>query len=111
MYAEEFQVFEVVGRVTRVRTEDDHDFHVVLSDARGNTVIAEVADPGCSGAVSSPHLPTLRGARSAFLALGVAEGRMVRVRGVGFFDPPHGQIGMARSCMELHPVLEVVLAE
>lgn len=106
-YPEEFQAFEVVGRVTRVRTEDDRDLHVVVADEAGNTVIAEVADPACSGAVSSPHLAALQAARRTFLALGVAEGRRVRVRGVGFYDPPHGQSGMARSCMELHPVLAI----
>ena len=31
-YGEELQVYEVVGRITLVRAEDDRDFHIALAD-------------------------------------------------------------------------------
>jgi len=31
----------------------------------------------------------------------------VRVRGVGFFDFSHRQNGRSRTCVELHPVLDI----
>ena len=31
----------------------------------------------------------------------------VDVTGVGFFDFAHGQVGLAKNCVELHPVLDI----
>ena len=62
IYAEEFRVFEVAGRVSYIAHEDDRDYHLALEDpiAPGSTVVTELADTVCSGAVMSPHLATLR---------------------------------------------------
>jgi hypothetical protein len=115
VYAEEFQAYEVVGRVSRVSLEEDRDYHLVLADPAdpSRTMIAEVADPACAGAISSPFVSMLRFARTAFLNLlsgrtpSSLVGETLRVRGVGFYDVNHGQIGRARNCIELHPVLNV----
>ena len=32
-------------------------------------------------------------------------GTAVRLRGVGFYDFPHGQTGRSQSCIELHPII------
>lgn len=114
-YAEEFQVFEVIGRVTLVRLEDDRDYHIALADPddAGFTIVTEVADPVCQGVVSSSFLPTLTSARQAFDSLRAGRslaslaGIRVRVRGVGFFDFDHNQTGRSRSCMELHPIVAI----
>jgi hypothetical protein len=52
VYAEEFRVFEVLGRVTYIRHEDDRDYHMALKDpdAPGSSVVTELADTLCSGA-------------------------------------------------------------
>jgi hypothetical protein len=31
----------------------------------------------------------------------------VTVRGIGYFDPPHGQAGAAPNGIELHPVVAI----
>jgi len=113
-FAEEFRVFELTGRVTFVRLEDDRDYHIVLADPNSpdNTMIVESVDPGCEGAVTSPDLPLLRAGRESLLAVSGQRpssliGQSVRVTGVGFYDFGHGQTGMSRSCIELHPILRI----
>jgi hypothetical protein len=114
-FAEEFEVYEVTGRVTFVRLEDDRDYHVVLADPAepSYTIVTEVADIACQGAISSPHRGVLETARNTFFGLlggrspSSLVGTTVRLRGVGFYDFNHGQIGRARNCMELHPVVSI----
>jgi len=95
----------------RVKQEADSDYHLVLSDTGGRTMIAEIPSPSCIG--SSPFLPSIRYVRSKFTAayhpteswrrLNVT----MQVTGVGFFDFIHGQSGVAPNGIELHPVLAV----
>src|SRR4051812_48323871 len=56
-FPEEFQVYEVVGRVSLVRLEEDRDYHIALADPSSSeaSIVVEVADPQCQGAVNSPH--------------------------------------------------------
>ena len=115
VYDEELRTYEVVGRATRVALEDDHDYHLVLSDLSDSsiTMITEIPDPACEETISSPFVSVLRAARSAFLsllgsgALSSLVGQTFRVRGVGFYDFNHAQIGRARNCIELHPLLQI----
>jgi len=116
-FAEEFEVYEVTGRVTFVRLEDDRDYHVALADPAdsNSTIVTEVADIACQGAIRSPHRGALETARNGFVSLlggrspSTLVGATVRVRGVGFYDFNHGQTGRSRSCLELHPILEISL--
>ena len=68
-------------------------------------LFTEVVDPVC--AATSPYLPTLQSARSQYQVLSPLVGKVVRLRGVGFYDFAHGQTGRSRSCIELHPVLDI----
>jgi hypothetical protein len=115
---EETTVYEVQGIVRHVKGEADRDVHIVLEDpvASGVTMIVEVVDPACSGASDSPHLRALEAARTMMVALlrtgrprdpKPLLGRLVKVRGVGFYDFDHGQTGRAQSNLELHPVLAI----
>ena len=113
-FPEEFRTFEVVGRITLVRRQDDRDYHIVLADPEtGSTIVTEVKDPSCAGAAQSPFSRTLSAAQGEFVALRAGrsdralEGMLVRVRGVGFFDFDHRQTGRSRNCMELHPILAI----
>ena len=115
-FAEEFKVFEVTGQITFVAHEDDRDYHVVLEDlnAPGFTVVSELADILCAGAVISPHFSSLSAADAMWRML--LDGRSptslvgatVRVRGVGFYDFAHGQRGRSQNCIELHPILSIL---
>jgi hypothetical protein len=114
-YAEEFEVYELVGRVTYVRLEDDRDYHIAITDPADSrySLVTEVADIACQGAITSPHRGVLESARNAFLAMlggrmpSTLVGATIRVRGVGFYDFDHGQRGRAGNCMELHPVIAI----
>ncbi len=109
----ETTVWSLDARLVRYKQEDDSDYHLVLSDAGGRTMIAEIPAPECVGA-SSPFLPAIRAVRAAFTAafhpttasfqrVAVA----VHVTGVGFFDFKHGQSGVAPNAIELHPILSI----
>lgn len=95
----ERHIFRVTAAVTLVRSEDDGDFHIVLSDGQ-RTMIAE-----------SPSTSCVRGAtptRRRQMAQARAQVRLcprARVTGVAFFDFFHGQTGIARNAIELHPIL------
>jgi hypothetical protein len=70
-FAQEFTVFEVVGRITFIVHEDDRDYHIAIEDPNspGSSVVAELADTVCMGAVISPHFATLRTAEAMFETL------------------------------------------
>jgi hypothetical protein len=106
-FPEEFRVYEATGVVQLTREEDDHDIHIVLADPSDatQTVVIEVVDPAC--ALTSPHLSLLTQARSQYQSLSPLTGKRVTVRGVGFYDFAHGQTGLSRSCVELHPVTNI----
>jgi len=110
-FAEEFRVFEAIGLVQLTRNEDDRDVHIALADPAdpSRTIVVEVADPSCAGAVQSPFVSMLSQAKIQFGSLGPIVGKRVRVRGVGFYDFAHGQTGRSQSCIELHPVLSMML--
>jgi hypothetical protein len=115
---EEFHVYEVVGRVARVKRERDHDIHIVLSDPEDprERLVVELDDPDFRGNAVSPYREKLAAARQMFDdlveqsgagQLNDVRGSIVRVTGVGFFDMNHLQIGRSRSCIELHPILTI----
>jgi hypothetical protein len=114
----ELTTYVVRGVLLEIRGEEDHDYHVVIADPsdRSKTMITEVVDPGCSGAVDSSDLTDLRRARESLAQLDTAQpgklpllklGDLVEITGVGFFDFEHGQSGVAPNAIELHPVLNV----
>lgn len=105
-------VYRVQARIARVKIEADSDYHLVLEDAGGRTMIGEIPDPRCVGS-SSPFLPRIRAVRSTFdRRYTVTEqwqriNAPVTITGVGFFDFKHGQSGVAPNAIELHPVLGI----
>ena len=95
------------------KLENDSDYHLVLKDGQGNTMIAEIPDPACVGS-GSPFAAGIQNARSEFDARYTATTSFqsvnipVQVKGVGFFDFNHGQTGVAPNAIELHPVVDIV---
>ena len=108
----ETTVLSITATLTVYKREDDSDYHLVVSDGSGHTMITEIADPQCVGA-GSPLLPGIRNARSEFDARLQATTSFkpanltVTLTGVGFFDFNHGQTGVAPNAIELHPVLDI----
>ena len=109
----ETTVFVLDATLVEYKLEGDSDYHLVLKDAQGDTMIAEIPDPACVGS-GSPFAAGIQNARSEFDATYSATTSFhtvnipVEVRGVGFFDFPHGQTGVAPNAIELHPVLDIV---
>ena len=103
----------VNATLTKYKAEDDSDYHLVLSDAAGNTLIAEIPLPGCVGS-GSPFLSKITSARAAFDAKFNPTSSFqttstpVQITGVGMFDFLHGQTGVAPNGIEIHPVLSIV---
>lgn len=108
----ETTVFQVHTTLTEYKLEADSDYHLVLSDAAGNTMIAEIASPACVGS-SSVLLSGIQNARLEFDAHYMPTSSFqsanvpVTVTGVGFFDSLHGQTGVAPNGIELHAVLDI----
>lgn len=99
--------------LTEYKLESDSDYHLVLQDANGLTMIVEIPSPSCVGA-GSPFLPGITNARNEFNAKFTATTSFqtanipVKVTGVGMFDFLHGQTGVAPNGIELHPVLDII---
>src|SRR5437868_6634960 len=91
----------------------DSDYHMVLADDVGHTMIAEIPDPGCVGP-GSPLAAGLAHARAQFDAVFTANTSFqnadvpVQITGVGFFDYLEGQEGVAPNGVELHPIIDII---
>ncbi len=98
--------------LTEYKLETDSDYHLVISDSSGNTMIAEIPSPNCVGS-GSPFAPGIQNARNEFDARYNATTSFqtanipVQIRGVGMFDFLHGQTGVAPNGIEIHPVLDI----
>src|SRR5216683_924418 len=109
----ETTLWVINATLTLFKLESDSDYHLVIQDASGNTMITEIPSPSCVGA-GSPFLPGITNARAEF------DGRFnatpsfqtanipVKITGVGMFDFLHGQTGVAPNGIELHAVLDIV---
>jgi hypothetical protein len=108
----ETTVFLVQATLTQYKLESDSDYHLILVDGSGHTMIAEIPDPSCVGS-SSPLLTSIQKARSEFGAKYTPTTSFktanvpVTITGVGFFDFLHGQTGVAPNGIELHAVLDI----
>jgi len=109
----ETTLWVINATLTLFKLESDSDYHLVIQDASGNTMITEIPAPSCVGS-GSPFLSGITNARSEFDARFTATTSFqtanipVQITGVGMFDFPHGQTGAAPNQIELHPVLNVI---
>ncbi|HEY2294574.1 MAG TPA: hypothetical protein VGM86_28065 [Thermoanaerobaculia bacterium] len=109
----ETTVWVLNATLVEYKLESDSDYHLVLSDASGNTLIAEIPLPACVGS-SSPFLSKITSARNTFNSRYTPTGSFqtanipVQITGVGMFDFLHGQTGVAPNGIEIHPVLSIV---
>jgi hypothetical protein len=105
-------VWTVAATLTLYKLEDDSDYHLVIRDEAGNTIITEIPCPCCVGA-TSPFASAIANARADFDARFTATEDFqtanvpVLLTGVGFFDFLHGQTGVAPNGIELHPIIGI----
>lgn len=117
----ETTVFTLDATLTQFRGEGDSDYHLILQDNKGNVMIAEIPAKDCVGS-NSPFASGIEKARKTFDSKYTVLPPLdpsgnpnpfqdanvpVRITGVGFFDFPHGQNGIAKNAIELHPVLNI----
>jgi hypothetical protein len=126
-------VWQLNATLQGFESEADGDFHLVLADDQGNTMIAEIPNPvditspsyfaaQISSArtafdnqfrivenISHPAVPAVPAGPQATLGSGFRNVSVpVTVTGLGFFDFAHGQRGVAPNAIELHPVISIV---
>ena len=112
----ELTTYRVHARLVDYVREDDGDYHLVIEDRTGRTMIAEIPAPTCVAKIS-PVKPAIKTARawmdSHFSVTSdfKAADRRVVLSGIGFFDYFHGQTGMAPNDLELHPVTGLRFAD
>jgi hypothetical protein len=108
----ETTVYSISATLTLYKFETDSDYHLVLTDSVGNTLITEIPLPACVGD-TSPFKNAITATRAKFDAAYTATTSFktanipVTVTGVGFFDFLHGQTGVAPNGIELHPLLDI----
>ncbi len=114
--ATELTTYELTGWLTVIKAEADQDYHVVLTDDNGRTMIVESAHPDCAkGSRFEAQIGDVRKVLDATFG-GPIHGKiktrkLITVTGVGFFDRLHGQEGVAPNGIELHPILHVLAHE
>ena len=90
----------------------DSDYHMVIVDSAGRTMIVEIPAPKCVG-LESPFATGIARARQQFEAVFTSGNQFqtanvpVQITGVGFFDYFEGQQGIAPNGIELHPVIDI----
>jgi hypothetical protein len=104
--------YKLSATLVEYKLESDSDYHLVIKDANGNTMITEIPDPLCvaSGSVLTSQITNARNEFNAkynpttsFQTANVP----VTITGIGYFDFLHGQTGVAPNGVELHAVTDV----
>jgi hypothetical protein len=122
----EFTIHNVI--LKEAKAEADSDIHLVVADpaAPSTTMIVEFPLSTCLPAKSSVHTAAEntqiakdrrleKAARDAFVAAcgtpssthftHFPSSARATISGIGFFDVPHGQTGVAANAIELHPAV------
>ena len=114
-------VWQVEATILEFKLEPDGDYHVVIADAAGKSLVTEIPKPTQRFiGKNNPWKAMLKAVRDRFRARfsqkerkksqskwNQGGGTRARIRGVGFFDFLHGQKGMAPNGIELHPLLSI----
>ena len=108
----ELTTYRVNGKMTLIKHEKDGDYHIVIEDNKGRTMIIESADPSCAnGSRVEEDIRVVRNAIDDHFRGHIKKKKKtnisVTVTGIGFFDKIHGQTGVAPNGIELHPLLSI----
>ena len=119
----ETQAVTVHANLLGYKTEGDHDLHIVIEDPQTrDTMIVEIPDPLCAGVCSSIARDLIVQSRTTFETAfaasppsstfeGLARPVPIVVTGIPLFDFEHPtrQTGLAKNCIEVHPVLRITI--
>jgi hypothetical protein len=113
---------DLLGYKAEFGARKDRDFHIVIRDPanKNDTMVVEIPDPSCSFVCSSVARDKIIEARNTFAAAAslsppsptfvmLKTPLRIQVTGVPLFDFSHGQTGLAKNCIEIHPVLAITL--
>lgn len=108
----ELHKYRVVAHLRQFKEESDGDYHLVLKDSSGRSMIAEIPYGGCVPAASrwKTAIAKTRSAFNHHYSVSTSwhyVNRKVVLQGIGFMDVLHGQTGVAPNGVELHPVTHV----
>jgi hypothetical protein len=111
----ELKTYQIKGVLTLIKKEADEDYHIVVADPADEelTMIVESVSPNCTkGSRFTQEIKNVRNALDQkFGTVGKKKKTNLKipvtVMGIGFFDPIHGQEGVAPNGVELHPILEI----
>jgi hypothetical protein len=107
----EMQVYKIKDCfITHAIKEKDNDFHLVIEDGHGHTMVAEIPDPACPEAKKSEFNSEFKAARKTFLKYqNVYNHYRFDITGVRFIDKKHSKppIGNWKNNVELHPVINL----
>lgn len=111
----ELKTYQIKGVLTLIKKETDEDYHIVVADPDDEelTIIVESVAPNCTkGSRFTDEIKKVRTALDQKFGTVSKKKKTnlkipVTVTGIGFFDPIHGQEGVAPNGVELHPILEI----
>lgn len=105
----EKKVFQVTGKVDKVKRYRDGDYHIKLVDENENYLITEVPNPNCEFAQTSNYLSQYMSVIEFIKANeDDLEGKTLTITGVAFIDIDHYyKRDQAKNNMELHPILDI----
>jgi len=108
----ETTTWTVNATLVEYKLETDSDYHIVIKDDSGNTIVTEIPYSVCVGS-TSPFAASIANARAKFDAAFTATGSFqfanvpVQITGPAMFDFLHGQTGVAPNGIEIHPILDI----
>src|SRR5262249_42707776 len=108
----ELTTYQINGILKVIKKEPDEDYHLVIADVIDPTLtmIVEAPAPSCAeGSVFANNIALVRQTLDRrFGEFTRLEPNVpVSVTGVAFFDVLHGQEGVAKNGIELHPLFAV----
>ena len=107
----ELRTFRVQGFLVGFKKETDEDFHIVIADlTKPETMVVEMPAPACVPEALSKEFADMRESWEARFGRATAKFKMVQrhhirveFTGPAFFDFIHGQTGVAKNGIEIHP--------
>ena len=110
----EFNTYSFQCHIREFKLSNDGDYHLVLEDLSepSKTMIGEIPDPFCESVQQSIRVYQITQTRKDFqntlLVTAQVDTSVYTITGVAFYDRVHGQVGVAPTGIEIHPILSII---